>query len=1447
MQTQALAQQLQSQGRGGDTILAHITPEEAQLLESRGGSGTTNPVTGLPEFGFFSDLWRGFKKAVKKIAPIIMPAVAIFFPTLIPAVGTWLGASAALAPVVGAAALSAGVTLASGGSLKEVLTSAALAGATTFITPIVGNAISSAVTKTTGFAISQGVSSAIGSAAVSGGIAAARGGSLKQVLAAAASGAASNYLTNLASNAVNMINSATASGDISAVNQKAFDDAIYLASDAAQLKAAGLTEAQIASTLTGTGVNPNVASTVANGVARGFSPETVAFNTAASNPTGGIYVSGKSGATQSITAGNNLQLLQRAEDALMIATDAAGLRAQGLSTAQIKENLMATGVSETVAQSAANNSGRLDVNNLANTLQTSFATPGTNLYTSTDAVVGRDLGKPMSTEQTAAWRAEPYSESIAAGKITLADANVLNANGYTPEQVASLTASGYSGADLVDMASVGVPASTLTTMANTKIPESSINSLFRAGASANDIAGVSRNLIDTGRLSVDSAVNILGRDFDATAITNMVNRGLNVDTVANSGLNQTTVNRLLSNGIDVNNVINAVQNGYTTADTVNQYGSQGNIRDLGIIAKSGVPTPAAPGGAAPDPNSLNQLPLPPTPAAPPALTGTTGTFGDEAAFLAYDAAQLRAQGLGTAQIKSILVASGASDAAATYASTYAGYGYTPEQIVSTLNQYHRDVDLYPTPASTAAAAVNPGAPRAVDQFADIKTTAVQLRDMGWTPEDLQNWMTSAGVPADQARAISGFTPAAPVAPPTTVAGGTTTDPATGITYNADGSIADIGFNVQPGAPVDVAGPATGQVDRSAPGVTVGGSNLSLETDQYGYRIPPGTKYQNGLTYEGNGRWTLPNGRVNIIGAGGWDDPSVSGLDPNRSYVTKYGEFGTSTTGTGGTGGAEAGTGLGASGAGTAGATAGSTGTGTGTGAGTGTGGTGTGTGGTTDVTYTPGTGAGSGTYVDPTDAGTFTITPGATQPVAPSAPAGGTATTPAPYVPVMPIIPGGRTPAVITRPAGIDEINNGTAQYDPATNTYVVPVTPTTPAVTTPTTPAVTTPTTPAVTTPTTPTVVAPVTPTTPATPDPNSLNQLPLPPISVTPPPTTTITVPAGGDQIADGTARYDPEQDRYVVDVVVPVTPVVPGPGPGTPAVTTPGTGTVTQEMIDAANNTADPAGTLNNIINSGGTGGGTTTGTPTTDTAGTHGAGTGTTTTPGTGTVAGPGTIAGPGTTTTPGTGTVAGPVLPGSGTGTQPGTVIGGTGTQPGTVVGPGTGVVAGPGTGGTGPGGTGTEPGTGGTGTEPGTGTVVGPTAPVVPPVVETPTTPPVTETPTTPPEEPYVPVTPIIPEEPGGPGLEPFTPLPFKKLPPLPLPGLNPGWIAPAPYYQTTSPVQSKFYYGPRPYQPGPTFNQALYDTVPAPQQPWGLQQLYTPTNINQYFAQQAAGPVAPR
>ena len=41
---------LASKGRHGDTMLAHINPQEAALLKARGGAGTINPRTGLREF-----------------------------------------------------------------------------------------------------------------------------------------------------------------------------------------------------------------------------------------------------------------------------------------------------------------------------------------------------------------------------------------------------------------------------------------------------------------------------------------------------------------------------------------------------------------------------------------------------------------------------------------------------------------------------------------------------------------------------------------------------------------------------------------------------------------------------------------------------------------------------------------------------------------------------------------------------------------------------------------------------------------------------------------------------------------------------------------------------------------------------------------------------------------------------------------------------------------------------------------------------------------------------------------------------------------------------------------------------------------------------------------------------------------------------------------------------
>lgn len=63
-----VADELAKYGRNGDTMLAHITPQEAQMLKMMGGAGTINPVTGLPEY--FS-----LKKALKRISKPIVGAV----------------------------------------------------------------------------------------------------------------------------------------------------------------------------------------------------------------------------------------------------------------------------------------------------------------------------------------------------------------------------------------------------------------------------------------------------------------------------------------------------------------------------------------------------------------------------------------------------------------------------------------------------------------------------------------------------------------------------------------------------------------------------------------------------------------------------------------------------------------------------------------------------------------------------------------------------------------------------------------------------------------------------------------------------------------------------------------------------------------------------------------------------------------------------------------------------------------------------------------------------------------------------------------------------------------------------------------------------------------------------------------------------------------------------
>lgn len=67
-QPQQSAQQVQSYGRGEDTMLVHMTPEEVNSLQglamAHGGSLTVNPNTGLPEAGFLGNVFKKLFPAV---------------------------------------------------------------------------------------------------------------------------------------------------------------------------------------------------------------------------------------------------------------------------------------------------------------------------------------------------------------------------------------------------------------------------------------------------------------------------------------------------------------------------------------------------------------------------------------------------------------------------------------------------------------------------------------------------------------------------------------------------------------------------------------------------------------------------------------------------------------------------------------------------------------------------------------------------------------------------------------------------------------------------------------------------------------------------------------------------------------------------------------------------------------------------------------------------------------------------------------------------------------------------------------------------------------------------------------------------------------------------------------------------------------------------------------
>jgi len=131
----AAAEKTRQAGRGEDSMMLHVSPDEYDVIEKMWGKAEINPNTGIGEYGFLSRAWKKVKKTVKRIAKsqifqIVAPiALSIFVPGLGAAIGGMLGASGTAASVVGNALIQGGLSAAGGGDfVKGALTGAVTGG-----------------------------------------------------------------------------------------------------------------------------------------------------------------------------------------------------------------------------------------------------------------------------------------------------------------------------------------------------------------------------------------------------------------------------------------------------------------------------------------------------------------------------------------------------------------------------------------------------------------------------------------------------------------------------------------------------------------------------------------------------------------------------------------------------------------------------------------------------------------------------------------------------------------------------------------------------------------------------------------------------------------------------------------------------------------------------------------------------------------------------------------------------------------------------------------------------------------------------------------------------------------------------------------------------------------------------------------------------------------------
>lgn len=169
---------LANQGQGGDSMLAHINPREAEVLRRMGGQGTVNPNTGLAEY-------KSLKKTLKVVLPV---ALMVFGGPLGAAIGGSLGLTGTAATVVGGSILGAGTAAATGGDWKR----GAIMGG---ISSGIGNVAGGAINQGLNLGLSAGNAAILGSGLVGGAAGAISGDGFKQ---GALQGAGGQLLKNFA-------------------------------------------------------------------------------------------------------------------------------------------------------------------------------------------------------------------------------------------------------------------------------------------------------------------------------------------------------------------------------------------------------------------------------------------------------------------------------------------------------------------------------------------------------------------------------------------------------------------------------------------------------------------------------------------------------------------------------------------------------------------------------------------------------------------------------------------------------------------------------------------------------------------------------------------------------------------------------------------------------------------------------------------------------------------------------------------------------------------------------------------------------------------------------------------------------------------------------------------------------------------------------------------------